>query len=73
MTKGEEIIRSWFISINPTDEQVIKSIHRMDTCLECEHKKDSEIFSFSYCDKCGCPLRKKVFTPKEDGCPLGKW
>jgi hypothetical protein len=26
-----------------------------------------------YCSECGCPLQGKIFTPKYNGCPLGKW
>jgi hypothetical protein len=73
MTKAEEILRAWFTSINPTDEQYQKAINRLSKCTECEHRNQTIIDYFDYCDLCGCPLRKKIFTPKEEGCPLKKW
>lgn len=73
MTKAEEILRAWFTSINPNDEQYNKAQDRMSICLDCEHRKETVIEYFDYCGKCGCPLRKKIFTPKEEGCPIGKW
>jgi hypothetical protein len=25
------------------------------------------------CEECGCPISKKIFTPKFNACPLKKW
>lgn len=66
-----EIARSWMISMNPTPDQEKIANSRIDICNSCEHKKEMVYF---YCDKCGCPLQKKIYSPNgPESCPAGKW
>lgn len=71
-----EIAKSWIISMNPTPKQEEIANQRIDVCNGCEHRKLSEngIINFYYCDACGCPLQKKIYSPKgPEACPLRKW
>lgn len=72
MNKIREIIESWSIAKNPTEEQRQKAEQRLEICHGCEFKI-TVVEGFDICGRCGCPLKKKVFTPAEDGCPLKKW
>lgn len=66
-----EIAKSWIISLNPTPEQEEKANQRIEICNGCEFKKHMMFF---YCDKCGCPLQKKIYSPNgPETCPAGKW
>ena len=44
-------------------------------CDSCEHKAYVKAIDSFICDKCGCPLSKKVFSPRpgKEACPLAKW
>lgn len=66
-----EIAKSWIISMNPTPDQEEKANQRIDICNTCEHKKTLVVF---VCGLCGCPLRKKIYSPGgPETCPAGKW
>jgi len=65
-----EIFKSWAISLRPDERQNKLASGRMLICDSCEYKRTEPII---YCHKCGCPLEKKVFSPLENRCPLGKW
>jgi len=67
-----EIAKSWIISFNPTPGQEEIANERIQQCDGCEHRK---FITFYYCDKCGCPLAKKIYSPKngQEICPLKKW
>jgi bacterioferritin-associated ferredoxin len=71
MHKIEEIVRSWASAIKSTEEDEKRASVRLQICSICEHKKEA-VFG-SYCGKCGCPLKAKVFTPMIPGCPEKKW
>ena len=68
-----EIAVAWKRSANPTEEQALVAEERLAVCDGCDQKEWSELFKTYKCGACGCLLNKKVFTPREDGCPLGKW
>ena len=61
----KDILQSWFKMLNPTDEQKQKANERFNICIKCESNIELK------CNKCGCPLRAKVFSQK--GCPINKW
>ena len=66
-----EIVKSWSNSINPTPEQKDIADYRSSICNSCEFRKKMIHF---YCEKCGCPLEKKIFSPKgPEACPGNKW
>lgn len=71
-----EIAKSWINSMNPTPEMEDIANSRIEICNSCEEKKHTgtEILSFYYCGKCGCPLQKKIYSPNGiEACPLKKW
>jgi hypothetical protein len=66
-----KIAKSWIISTNPTPDQEEIANKRIEICNGCDYKKYS---FFYYCDKCGCPLKGKIYSPNGPSeCPAGKW
>lgn len=71
--KIKEIVQSYAIMVNPTEEQKVWAEKRLQTCMSCLEWKENEL-GIAYCAQCGCATKAKVFTPKGMGaCPLGKW
>lgn len=70
-----EIIDSWIISIKPSEEQKILAKKRVEICNNCEEKKiiTRKLYIGIICRNCGCPINKKIFSPKQNPCPLKKW
>jgi hypothetical protein len=70
-----EIINAWKIANNPTPQQLKLAKLRGEVCNSCPSKqvitKNLEIGTI--CGECGCPLSKKIFSPKYNPCPLKKW
>lgn len=71
----KEIISAWVTKYNPTERQQQLATERYAICEQCpskinliQNKKWTE-----HCSECKCPLQGKVFTPRFDSCPLGKW
>ena len=76
MSKISEIINAWVISFNPTPEQKELAEKRYEICLGCEYYgKSRPVTRDEYCKKCSCPIKKKVYTQKNNKrtCPIGKW
>lgn len=81
MNKLYEITMAWITSVNPNEVQKNLAEERLKVCNSCEHAREVDIKlmdgikidTYYMCGHCGCPIRGKVFTPKENGCPLGKW
>jgi hypothetical protein len=72
--KIKEIAQSWIIAANPTELQKEIATKRYDICLQCPHFRQTRPITHDiHCDSCGCPLEKKIFTPKFDACPEHKW
>ena len=72
MNKLHEIAVSWWRAENPTKEQSDLAQKRLDICVGCNSRKESIVFGF-VCGECGCPIGKKIFTPKLGTCDLNKW
>lgn len=72
MNKLVEIAKAWIIAANPTQEEEQKALSRSAICDECPKKKHNDHLKFFYCDECGCPLSKKIYSPI-NSCPLDKW
>jgi hypothetical protein len=72
MNKASEIFLSWRRALNPTNEQTILAGKRYTICQTCPSKQTSIVFT-EICGECGCPLGKKIFTPRLGSCPLEKW
>jgi hypothetical protein len=70
-----EIIKAWKIANNPSDSQYQLALQRSEICENCPSKKTiTKIFKLGIiCGECGCPIEKKVYSIKENACPLGKW
>lgn len=69
-----EIAKSWLIAANPSTLQKEIAQKRYSTCLQCEHyRKTRAVTHDEYCDDCGCPLSKKIFSPRFSACPQHKW
>jgi hypothetical protein len=72
LNKLVEIAKAWIIAANPTLEEKQKALSRSAICDECPEKKHNDHLNFFYCDECGCPLSKKIYSPI-NSCPLKKW
>jgi len=74
MNKISEIFQAWVAAANPTPDQLTIAQHRLHICDGCEHKTHVTAINSFICGKCGCPLSKKVFSPRgPEACPLAKW
>lgn len=73
ISKLKEITGSWWRAANPTEEQSNLAELRLGICKECPSMVESAV-SFGYkCGECGCPIGKKIFTDRKNGCPMSKW
>jgi len=68
-----EIAVAWKRAANPTEEQQLIAEQRMKVCDTCEFNVFVESLMYFKCDACGCPISKKVYSPKERSCPKDKW
>lgn len=68
-----EILNAWLIARHPTQEQSELAEERKKVCIGCEHFKNHEPTNLFYCGECFCPISKKIFSPKNNPCPLKKF
>lgn len=69
-----EIVIAWHRARNPTSEQKELAEQRAKICDGCEFKEFKPIIRTYVCGACGCPLSKKVYSPKGSlACPKDKW
>ena len=75
MNKISEIFKSWVAAVNPTQNQQAIAQYRANVCDSCDKKKYVKALASFVCSSCGCPLSRKVFSPKpgREACPLSKW
>ena len=75
MNKISEIFKSWITAANPSPEEQAIAQYRANVCDSCDKKTHAPILNTFICGECGCPLNKKVFSPKpgKEACPLAKW
>jgi len=75
MLKVIEIAKAWIAAANPTFEQQIIAEYRISVCEQCPHKNYVAAINTFTCGKCGCPLSKKIFSPKPgpEACPDKRW
>lgn len=75
MFKLVEITKAWIAAANPTPEQKEIAEYRASVCDACPKKAHNATIDLYYCDECGCPLSRKIFSPKPgpEACPLSKW
>lgn len=75
MINFKDIVKSWWIASSPTPEESIWGEKRFDICISCDMYKEvlkKKKWS-AYCNACGCPLSKKIFSQTINPCPLDKW
>ena len=72
MNKVKEIVISWWRAQNPTPEQSDLAEKRLKICRGCDSMVESVVYGYK-CGECGCPIGKKIFTPKMGTCDLHKW
>ena len=65
-----EILQSWYRSVKSTEEQKKIAEQRLQVCDQCPAISRNPILR---CRVCGCPLKAKVFSPKQDACPQHRW
>jgi len=75
VNKLVEIAKAWIAAANPTEEEMVLSEKRIAICETCEYSRYNETIDLHYCGACGCPLNKKIFSPKnnEEACEKSKW
>jgi hypothetical protein len=74
VNKISEIFQAWVAAANPTSEQHALAEYRSSICDSCDRKTHVPAFNILVCSECGCPLNKKVFSPRgPEACPLAKW
>jgi len=75
VNKLVEIAKAWMAAANPTPEQKLIAEYRASVCDDCPSKSHTPSLDLHFCGECGCPLSKKIFSPKpgKQACPLAKW
>jgi hypothetical protein len=75
MIDYKEIFEAWKISLNPTQQEEELGQKRLNVCLGCEYRKEllKGLKWTAYCNDCGCPLNKKVFSKTFNPCTQKKW
>lgn len=75
MNKLVEIAKAWIAAANPTPEQQEIAQYRASVCDACPEKSHNSTIDLYFCGECGCPLSRKIFSPKPgpEACPLSKW
>ena len=68
------IADAWLTASNPTVKQKELAEARWNICAQCdEYRENEKGIGTPFCNNCGCPLNKKIFTKKFNECPLKKW
>ncbi len=75
MIDYKEIFESWKVSFNPTPEQEELAEKRLNVCLTCDYRREvlKGVKWSAYCNHCGCPINKKVFSKNFNACTKKKW
>ena len=75
MLKVVEIAKAWIAAANPTPEQLKIAEYRASVCSKCPHNTYTAMVDMHVCGKCGCPLKKKIFSPLpgQEACPDKRW
>jgi hypothetical protein len=75
MINYKEIFDAWKISIKPSAKQEELAKKRLDVCITCDYRKEvlKGVTWSAFCDDCGCPLNKKIFSTKYNACTQKKW
>lgn len=69
----KEVVEAWVTKATATESEKQLAEARLSICNECDQRRHSDTFGFWFCGKCGCPLKGKSFSKRENACPLEKW
>lgn len=71
----KEIVLAWYRAYRPTPAQQAIAEYRLRVCDTCEFKYWRAGYEEYSCRACGCPLLKKIYSPKPGplACPQHKW
>ena len=73
-SKIVDIAEAWIVAKNPTPAQKTLAEARWNVCIQCsEFREKRPVTGEPYCNDCGCPLNKKIFSKTYNECPLQKW
>ena len=73
-SKIVDIAEAWIVAKNPTPVQKTLAEARWNVCIQCsEFREKRPVTGEPYCNDCGCPLNKKIFSKTYNECPLQKW
>lgn len=74
LSKIITIADAWIKAANPTDSQKKLAEARYSVCNDCVHLNElPKIIGGKYCNECGCPIAKKIFSRVYSECPKGFW
>jgi uncharacterized paraquat-inducible protein A len=75
MNKLVEIAKAWIAAANPTEEEKQTAEKRAAVCQSCEYSRYNQSLDLHYCGDCGCPIKKKIFSPlpNNEACEKGMW
>ncbi len=75
MIDYKEIFEAWKTSYKPTEKQEELAKERLDVCLGCDYRREvlKGVKWSAYCNDCGCPINKKVFSKTFNACTQKKW
>ncbi len=75
MINYKDIFQAWKKAFNPTPKEEELAEKRLNVCLSCNYRKEilKGVRWSAYCDDCGCPLNKKVFSTTYNACTQKKW
>ena len=73
-SKITTIAEAWIVAAKPQVWQKELANDRYNICLDCEHyRKSRPVTNDEYCNDCGCPISKKIFSQQFRECPQNKW
>ncbi len=68
------IADAWLTAAKPTEKQKQLAEGRWNICIQCvEFREKRPVTGEPFCNACGCPLNKKIFSKTYNECPLKKW
>lgn len=69
----KEVVEAWLTKATATESEKQLAEARLAICNGCDKRTHNDTFGYWYCAECGCPLKGKSFSKRENACPLKKW
>jgi len=75
MIDYKEIFEAWKASFKPNQQQEELAQKRLNVCLECDQRREvlKGVEWSAYCNDCGCPINKKIFSKHYNPCTREYW